>query len=149
MSLQTKLKLKYICTNNNSVLRLLRRVSAWRYLHLMLSAGACSTAPAACSHRSISSTHRGAQQQTRRLSSLLLIDGTDRRTDTRPLHWPSLTRMLYYTGSATDGALIHSVGYESYETVPFANVFHLSKHVPRPLQGSTTTLQIKLVMFCG
>jgi len=40
---------------------------------------------------------RGAQQQTRRTPLLLSIDGTDGRTDARPLHRPGAA---YYANSA-------------------------------------------------
>jgi len=53
---------------------------------LLLSAGACSTASAAVD-RYLSADAGGAEQQTRRASLLLSIDGTDRRTD-GPLHEP-------------------------------------------------------------
>ena len=39
-----------------------------------------------CNYRSISAVRARAQQQTNRTSLLLSIDGTDRRTDIRPLH---------------------------------------------------------------
>jgi len=40
------------------------------------------------SYRSTAAADAGAQQQTRRPPLLLSIDGTDRRTDARPLHRP-------------------------------------------------------------
>jgi len=43
------------------------------------------------------SYRHGAQQQTRRTSLLRSNDGTDRRTDTRPLRRPCST---YYAGGA-------------------------------------------------
>jgi len=65
-------------------LSLLRRLSKRRYPHLLLSAGACSTAPAARSQLSIDiSCPQGAQQQTRRPPLLLLIDGTGRQKEGR------------------------------------------------------------------
>ena len=61
---------------NNSVFSFLHRLSTWRCPHLLLSAGAWCTAPAAVYRYLLPS----AQQQTRRTSLLLSIDGTDRRT---------------------------------------------------------------------
>jgi len=61
-----------------SVYSLRRRLSTRRYPHLLLSAGACSTAPAAVDRYLLP---YGAQQQTRRPPLLLSIDGTDKRTD--------------------------------------------------------------------
>ena len=66
---------------NKLVLSLLRRLSTWRYPHLLLGAGACNTHPQrARSYRLISPAHRALSSKLAgRL--LLLIDGTDRRTD--------------------------------------------------------------------
>jgi len=60
---------------------ILRRPSTWLYPHLLLSAGACSTAPAIDQY--ISCT-QDAQQQTHRPPLLLSIDGTDRWTEGCP-----------------------------------------------------------------
>ena len=66
---------------NKSVLSLLRRLSTWRYPHLLQHG--------ARSYRSMSAADVGIEQQTRRRPPLLLsIDLTDRRTDARPLHKP-------------------------------------------------------------
>ena len=74
-------RLTEIC-HLKSVLSLLRQLSTRRYRHLLLSAGSsCRMAPAA-----EISCPQGAQQQTHRLPLLLLIDGTDGRTDARLLH---------------------------------------------------------------
>jgi len=65
-----------------NLLSLLRRLSTWRCPHLRLSAGARA---ARRPQLSIDiSCPQGAQQQTRRPSLLLSIDGTDRQTDRRP-----------------------------------------------------------------
>ena len=72
------------CTNLCSASK--RRLSTWRCPHLMLSAGACCM-HGARSCRSIPCP-QGAQQQTCRPPLLLSIDGTDGRTDARPLHRP-------------------------------------------------------------
>ena len=77
---------------NKSVFSLLRRLSTWRCPHLLLSAGACCTAPEA-HYRSISPA---AQQQTHNTPLLLSIDGqTDRdgRTPDRYID-PSWLRIL-------------------------------------------------------
>jgi len=66
-------------TYNKSVLSLLRRRSTRHYPHLLLSAGAWYTAPAAAYLIDISCP-QGAQQQIRRPRLLLSIDGTDGRT---------------------------------------------------------------------
>jgi len=66
--------------------------------HLLLNTGACSTALVAHPQLSINiSCPQGAQQQNHRPPLLLSIDGTDRRTDARPLHKP---RCAYNAGSA-------------------------------------------------
>jgi len=54
-------------TRNKTLLILLRQLSQWRCPHLLLTAGACSTAPAAQPQLSINfSCPQGDQQQTRR-----------------------------------------------------------------------------------
>ena len=76
---------------------LLRQLSTRRYRHLLLSAGACSTAPAARQQLSIDIfCPHGAQQQTRRPLLLLQIDGTDHQTDRRTSdRYTDLLRILY------------------------------------------------------
>jgi len=63
------------------VLSLFRRLSARRYMRLLLSAGACSTAPAAIDLRLLPARRSAAKL---RPPLLLSIDGTARQTDERP-----------------------------------------------------------------
>jgi len=68
--------------SNKSVFRLFHHLWMWHCPHLLLSTGACCTAPATCPLLSTYiSCPQGAQQKTRRPLLLLVIDGTDRRTD--------------------------------------------------------------------
>ena len=75
---------------NTSVFSLRRRLSMWHCPLLLLSAGACCTAPAAHPQLSVIDIlcPQGAQQQTRWPLLLLPIYGTYRRTDIRPIHRP-------------------------------------------------------------
>jgi len=87
---------------NKSVLSLLRRLSTQRYPHVLLSAGACSTAPAANDRH---------QLQTQANSSTLgghrcccrSMGQTDGRTDDRQLHRPC---SVYYAGSVNNSVLV-------------------------------------------
>jgi len=74
-----------------------RWLSTWRYLHLLLSSGTCRTTSA--TRPWLSTDISCPQQQTHRQPLLLLIDGTDRWTNTRPLH---RSCSAYYVGSVNN-----------------------------------------------
>jgi len=70
--------------------------------HLLLSAGACSTTPAARPQLSIDiSCPHGAQQQTSRQPLPLSANGTDRRTDGRTLDHYTDHAHAYCVGNVT------------------------------------------------
>jgi len=66
-----------IARYNKSLLSLLRRLSTGRYLHLLLSAGACSTAPAAVSRYLLPAGRSAANPP----ATVAAVDRWDRQTD--------------------------------------------------------------------
>jgi len=88
---------EYKClSQNKSLLSLVPRPALSVMLTALLSAPAAGTRRR-CPQLSIDiSCPQGAQQQTRRPPLLLSIDGTDRRTYTRPLRRPC---SAYYAGN--------------------------------------------------
>ena len=78
--------------SNKFVLSVFHRLSTRHYLHLLLSTGACSTAPAAIDRYLLHAERSSANQP----HAAAAVDRWDRRTDARPLQGSCCT---YYAGS--------------------------------------------------
>jgi len=125
----------HVKTRLSSLLCLL---STWCCQYLLISTGTCRMMPAAHLQLSIdNSCPLGTQQQSRRPPLLLLIDGTDWRTDTRPLRRRCCA---YYVGSINNSMVQRTLDMSITLQRLDANAICFIYWVLHPLSWSRQTM---------